>query len=216
VFDFNELKKLIVPAQFGSDEYNEVTDSMQTVFEQLPLSVQTVWGATQFVIIDGANDKVAKIPFTGEFWEDDNEAIRFTPYRINYCDFTYKLYRQALDYDIIDIFAETEYFGTTANDVIILLQEKVIDYYDRKDCSPSTISEDSKNKYKSLKGERSSAWQMFPEDWVTAAIEWYGIDVVRNFFWFCDNNCLDDFHTGNIGWRKDGSPCVLDWAGFNE
>jgi len=219
MFDFNILKNLIVPEEFGSDEYNEATPAIKAVMEQLPLDeVYVDWGATQFVIINHEADRVAKIPFSGEFIDcenDEREWQEFSPYNTNYSYLTYELYQQAKNWEIIDLFAETEFFGTTKNGVEIYLQEKVKSYYDGN--SRSHSSEASKKKYRELiNGKFSSAQSLFPEDWLTAVIEWYGIDLTKDFLLFCEENNLDDFHTGNIGWREDGTPCVLDWAGFNE
>lgn len=218
MFDFNILKNLIIPEEFGSDDYNEETPAIKAVMEQLPLDeVYVDWGATQFVIMNHETNRVAKIPFSGEFINCENnehEWQEFSPYYTNYSYLTYELYLQAKSWKIIDLFAETEFFGTTKNGVEIYLQEKVKSYYDGN--SRSHSSEASKKKYRELKNGKLSAWSLFPEDWLTAVIEWYGIDLTKDFLLFCEENNLDDFHTGNIGWREDGTPCVLDWAGFNE
>ena len=97
------------------------------------------------------------------------------------------------------------------------LQEEVIcfdsdaDWRDRKN-----YSKDSYVKAEEKQKDRDTwMWREFPIEWLATAIECYGIALVENFIYFCKDNCLDDWHDGNYGWRKDGSPVVLDWAGFD-
>lgn len=220
MYDYNNLKNIIIPAEFGVDSYGDITDSMEYVHDQLPQDIYTAFGATQFVIIDNEQDKVAKIGFTGEFWYDEDldpdlENPIFDPFYTNYADYAYDLFTEAEEEGIDILFAKVELFGKTANGKNIYLQEKVISY-DNCDGSNSKSSKRSKDSYeKMVKEDPRCGIRRFPEDWAIAVIEWYGEELIKNFLKFINKYGLDDWHDGNIGWRKDGSPCILDWAGFD-
>ena len=62
--------------------------------------------------------------------------------------------------------------------------------------------------------ERASLWKYFPLNWLAAAIDYYGFELVENFINFCDENNIRDWHSANYGWREDGSPVVIDWGGY--
>ena len=221
MFDYNKLKDLYIPEEFGVDDYNEPTDSIDIVFDQVPATVITKWGVTQFVIIDPDTDnkKVAKIPFNGYFvteeeYEGDPDAVYvFQKYRTNYCDLSYELYSEAEEKGLNDILAEFDYLGITSNGIPIYLQEKVTDM-DESDFH-YTITPESRKKYNEL-GSKNLSWYHFPTEWMIAAIDYYGVSFMADFIMFCEVHNLNDFHEGNVGWREDGSPCVLDWAGYNE
>ena len=222
MFDYNKLKDLIIPADFGTDDYDdEDTPGMEFVFDQLPSFVETAWGCTQFVIIDpdDRNNYVVKIPFSGMYNNDeDGYPTDFHPFTFckDYATRSYDLYCDAEDAEVDAIFAKLDFFGRTKNDIPLYVQEKVVTFdYDEAD-HPS--SEDSHKKY----AEKTSGinvdyyWRTLPMTWLCAAIDYYGEEFLEMFFEFCENHNLHDFHHANIGWRKDGSPCVLDWAGFQD
>lgn len=227
MYDYNRLKNLIIPGQFGPDDYGEETDSMEQIMDQLPEEVDVCWGATQFVIIDPEQDKVAKFAFNGEYYwneetyEDENEETfnipTFEPYHKDYADLGYDLFCKAEEEDIDILFAKVEFFGKTVSGNKIYLQEKVISYDDDWSGSSEKNSENSKNSYKKLVEENSfNGIKWFPKAWATAVIEWYGEELLKAFLKFINKYNLTDWHDGNIGWRKDGSPCILDWAGYDE
>lgn len=237
MFDYKELLNMYVPDEFGSNEYNEETSGIDEMFAQLPGDVITRWGATQFVIMTKDSDKVAKIPFNGEefeveepyYDEDGNERFEYNTgfdyFRTNYCDLSYELYWEAKERGVERILAEIEYFGKSTNGVSIYLQEAVVpfDYVEgsSKYFKSDKEYEDSKGEFYALceRNRRTGAninWLMFPSDWMIAALDYYGECFMLSFLIFCREHGLNDFHDGNVGWRKNGSPVILDWAGFNE
>ena len=213
---YADLKKLIIPADFGSDSMNEEQASFQSIYEQLDTTVHVNWGATQFVIVFDNADKVAKLPFCGEwvYDEEDEYEAHFESYRNDYCALTEIIYNDAVERGLGNIFADTEYYGETVDGTAIYLQEKV-DVYDFAD-ERDTASEDSKRRVRELLFNHECYWRAFERDWLAAAIDYYGEDFLHRLFKFFEEHRLDDWHDGNYGWRKDGSPVLIDWAGFNE
>ncbi len=234
MFDYKDLYKIYVPEQFGPDEGGGTSNSLDEVFAQLPDDeVKTDWGATQFVIMIPGADKVVKIPFNGEEYcnyEDDYEQeleeSGFNYFTMDYCKHAYELYCDAEERGLNRILAEMEYFGKTANGIDIYLQETV-EYYDCCEGSSKYFkSEDahinSKNELEQLR-QRSKGtgddylWYRFPTEWMVAALHHYGECFMLSFLLWCRDNNLCDFHSGNLGWsKKDGSPVILDWAGYYE
>lgn len=237
MYDFSWLLDLYIPEQFGSNEYNEETGGIDEMFAQLPGEVITRWGATQFVIMTKDSDKVAKIPFNGEefeveepyYDEDGNEQFEYNTgfdyFRTNYCNLSYELYCDAEERGIEQILAKIEYFGNSTNGVGIYLQEAVMpfDYVEGNSNYFKTEEERTRSRERLAEAnkkytnrEYSLGWYMFPTDWAAAALDYYGEEFMTEFLHFCRDNGLNDFHDGNVGWRKDGSPVICDWAGFNE
>lgn len=235
MFDFKSLLNIYVPDEFGCDEDSYPTKSIDEVFAQLPDNVETHWGVSQFCIIPADSDMVAKIPFSGEFYtveeetldEDGNEKILentgFNYFHTNYCDLSYDLYLDAEDQGLESILAKMEFLGQTKNGVNVYLQEKVLPldrdttigrYFKSKEERESSSKrlKEVRKKYDNT----SIDWYHFPTNWAAAALDFYGEAFMVKFIKFIEENELNDFHDGNIGWReKDNTPVILDWAGYN-
>jgi len=239
MFDYKDLYKIYVPEQFGPTDEGDISNGIDEVFAQLPGDeVKTDWGATQFVIMIPGADKVAKIPFNGEEfydyetvtdedgYEEEIEEYGFDYFRTDYCKRAYELYCDAEERGLNSILAEMEYFGKTANGVDIYLQETVELYDYCEGSSKYFKSEDahtnSKNELEQLRRRsqsigNGSLWYRFPTEWMVAALHHYGECFMLSFLLWCRDNNLCDFHDGNLGWsKKDGSPVILDWAGYYE
>ena len=55
-------------------------------------------------------------------------------------------------------------------------------------------------------------------NWIANAIEKYGLEAYRKFVDFIYNQRPEvsgDLHLGNVGYRLDGTPCILDYAGWS-
>ena len=221
-----DILKIVVPEEFGCSEEGDITSNMDEVMEQLPRSCKTLWGITQFCIIFPDTNEVIKIPFNGLeycYYDEDEERdityfSRFHDCR-DYCTRSFNLYELAEDFGIEQILAKIDYLGTSADGhTKIYLQEKVdtFNYSDGSKRYFKTEERRNKSKEKLLKLQKNSKlrWSFFPTDWIAAALDFYGEDFMKHFLTFCRDNDLSDFHEGNVGWRKDGTPVILDWAGF--
>ena len=84
------------------------------------------------------------------------------------------------------------------------MSERVISF-SRKE----STSKDSYDKAKSL-------YSCLPTSWLADAIEYYGFQKVKHLINFLEEHDLKDFHSGNVGMREDGAPCLLDYSDFRE
>ena len=212
-----DLLNLVIPEHFGSDDYSEDTESIEQVYDQLDETVYTEKGATQFVILSDSWDKVAKIPFNGEFyWNDDEDTYYWDPFYHNYVERTNCYFNEAVEEGVDAIFAEVELFGTTKDGTPIYLQDKVTVYNYAEDYDYHS-SEDTKKRVLKLRQDIDEGyyWRQFEADWLASAIETYGEEFMKRLFCLFKKNRMLDWHTGNYGWNKYGDPIILDWAGFD-
>ena len=206
--DFLELE---IPAEFGMDDEYGTSEAMEKVFDQIPSHCDYRYGASQYVILIDGMDKVVKIPFRGIFyWGEDNEPVfeAFTRCT-DYCEKTVDIYDDARCMGVADIFAKIELLGRTYNDDYpIYVQERIY----------TTYGDDDQERTPSNEAYNSAAevdpFESFPEDWLATAIDYYGKDFIKKFVKFCERNC-SDLHYENIGYREDGAPVVIDYAGFD-
>lgn len=226
---YEDYLKLDIPAEFGPQDWDDEIFDDDFIYSQLNSSVVTKWGVTQFVIIDKRLDEVIKIPFTGcfatqydyETGEYDYENAEFECYTHNYMEIAEDIYNRAENAGVAEFFAKMTFIGETKNGTPIFRQEYVTPYDDY--ASDSTPSEDSltlvrKNKDKGYDSYKK--WSIFENDWTAYAVDIYGFDYVSRFLDFVlkeqNHGKLLDLHLGNYGWRKDGTPAILDWAGYEE
>ena len=223
--NYEDYLKLDIPEKFGTDDADD--EVPEKIFDQLDSSVVTKWGVTQFVIIDNRLDEVIKIPFNGEFIrsfdyekQEWNEGI-FEPYINDYMEIAEDIYNRAKNEGFEEFFAKMTLIGKTENGTSVFRQEYVTPYDDYdSESAPSTdsiaIVKDSKNK----DHREWRKWSIFEEDWIAYAVDVYGFDYVTKFLDFVikeqSRGKLLDLHLGNYGWRKDGTPAILDWAGYEE
>ena len=213
--DYNKyanIFKLNIPREFGANEYGDMTDDIREVIRQLnldPCSYNYDFGASKFVIFFD-DDEVIKIPFNGYFYEaEDYKTDRFCLFEIieDYCAEEERLYNLAVEAGVEMFFAKTQYIGSTVSNTPFYASERVICNYTPH---PSQKSIDTlKNKYYSFQYEINSTWS-------AAAIEYYGEELFDKFVNFIEQNRISDLHNGNIGYRKDGAPVLLDYSGYED
>lgn len=188
---------------FGRIDHDDVNFD----FEQLDNEDETNWGVSKFVIFPADEpDKVIKIPFEGNWeWNEEIEENDWLPFEVivDYCAEEEEVYSEAVDAGIECFFAETRFGGCTKDGTRFYVSERVIPY------SPTAASEDSTLKARKIEAPLDS-------DWLANAIDFYGIDKVAKLVKFLDDRGLFDFHRGNLGMRKDGSPVLLDYSDFRE
>lgn len=207
---------LDIPANFGTNEFSEITYEMSYVMDQLDNTIETKWGISQFVIINNEWDNVIKIPFIGGYYEPDDEDSEdiFEEWSRDYCQYSIDIYNSALKEGVVDIFAKTEVLGETINGSKIYTQEK-IDIDCANNISKIEYSNNSFNKVKNNQNDGKAGWRKFRASWLAAAIDCYGEKFVNNFIEFCIKNNINDTHDHNYGYRSDGSPVIFDYASFD-
>jgi hypothetical protein len=93
----------------------------------------------------------------------------------------------------------------------IIKQERVLDFYEY-----CPISEDETIEFVN---SDIKYYGFADSQWVAVAIERYGKAMVDKLIDFLENNfpiVVKDLHNGNIGFRKNGEPIILDFSGWNE
>lgn len=207
-----DIMNIDFPVEFGADEDNMETGAIERVYDQLDETTETAYGASKFVIF--LNEKeVVKVPFNGAWqfsWNDDiddyEDDMVFDYYRCtDYCAVEAAIYKKAVKAGVEMFFASTKSVGTTFTHKAIYVSERVNDWYSDKKISPSN---DSIEKAKKI-------CCYLPIDWIALAYEKYDDELVNRLLDFIDDENINDLHTGNLGIRADGSPCILDYSGFN-
>lgn len=219
---FNEIVKK-VPEKFGWDEYNTDKENTKIVSEALKdakVVGGAYCGATKAVAIVSGCSSVLKVPYSGK-WEYDEsvDCDYFTRFRgadnsedhgWDYCLTEYEIYEAAKENGLDIFFPKTEIMGKCKSGTIIK-QEKVLNFYEY-----CPVSEDETIEFVNS----DIKYYCFADSlWVAAAIERYGKAMVDKLIDFLENNfpiVIEDLHNGNIGFRKNGEPIILDFSGWNE
>ena len=126
---------------------------------------------------------------------------------LNHCK---EVYEAAKENGLDIFFPKTEIMGECESGTIIK-QERVLDFYEYCPVSEDKTIElvDSDVKYCDL----------IDSQWIAAAIEKYGRTMVDKLIDFLEDNfpiVVEDLHNGNIGFRENGDPIILDFSGWNE
>ena len=189
------------------------------------------FGMSKFVITaPSLGDIVIKVPFSGtyDYYGDDcadnfskNDIVinegdywyTYTPfYKQDYCQIEYKKYKALWRKNLDCFVAKTQYYKTLPNGISVFLQEKVIpkydDWHNRK---PSLRSKDIAKRwiYNDVLALDST--------WLASCIDFYGEPKTRRFMDYCNNEDTDilaDPHSGNLGYREDNTPVILDYSNF--
>lgn len=214
----NDVLNMTFPSNFGSGEDDIEPDCISEVKYTLSTDygVRTAYGASKFIIF--LNDKeVIKIPFSGSYsydWDEENDEPDYdtlvfdTFCTEDYCAVEASIYSDAVVAGVERFFASTKFAGSTFIDKTpIYISERVIPF-DTLNNEERSYSRDSYTKAGKMCGRT-------PIEWTAMAIEFYGEEAVRKLFDFIEEEGIDDLHWGNVGLRKDGSPCLLDYSGFN-
>lgn len=220
---------LKIPENFGGNMENDDYDWLyawceETVNKHLTIPHFYVHGVSKLVFVLKEQDWVIKIPFNGyysnvlddetcEYGKEEEEYWTFFQYAAengwDYCNVELEKYESVQSRGLECFFADTRYLCSDKNNYPIYIQEKVIPCSDDKEKrTPSK---------KSLELVKDKHY--FNDEWVAIAIDFYGEHKVKQFLDYIENIdpiISDDLHTGNYGYRPDGSPCLLDFSGWSE
>lgn len=211
-----DILNISFPAEFGSNEDTEETYAIEDVYNQLDNTVKTAYGASKFVIFISDNE-VVKVPFNGCYWydEDAEGGWRFDEFNNNdYCATEAAVYADAVALGVEKFFASTKYYGSTIEGTPIYVAERVYTLYENDELRNRTdVTKDSIDTAKEISIEYH---KYFPQIWLEKAVEYYGEKAVIDLMAFIELEHINDFNTGNVGFRKDGSPVILDYSGYEE
>lgn len=203
-----------IPEKFASDLDAEVGSFF---FETLGFNWRS--GASKLVIIPADKDFVIKIPCKYEYDGDEDTykgACKFGPdgevldFGWNYCGLEEAIYQAAVKAGIEKLFAETIYIGVY-DGYPIYIQEKCKIFNDIR----NTEDYPEKSKKKSLKLCRDNNWYCFNEYWLSDVLDYYNTDnEFMKLNKFIESYNISDLHFGNVGYRYDGSPVLIDYSDF--
>jgi hypothetical protein len=223
-----------LPEEFGivssiSSEYSEYSEGEPIDFDILLSNVHKVdkstyieYGASKMVINCPSLNVVIKIPFNGFYTEDEFGDLTWTDFRwapskedlSDYCLAEYEKYDKLRTYGL-DCFVAKTIFYKEKDGVKIFLQEKI-----------TPKSEIWETSYETSKRSRDLAKRWLIEGkismdltWIASCIDNYGELKVKRFLDYCENidlDILEDMHNGNFGYRKNETPCLLDFSSFKD
>lgn len=209
MLSLKEILDLDLPDNFGTNEGDYEGATPKGLHDN-----EVAYGMSKYVIFFD-NDSVIKIPFNGEWtYNCDSDDYCFDEfYCKDYCAIEEEIYNRAYNEGLEMFFAATEFIGTGKCGKPFYRSERVLclDSAEGHDFAinhnPSQGSKDKANKYVYK--------TPLPFGWLARAYEYYEEALVERFIEFIDENNIDDIHDGNVGFRKDGAPVLLDYSGFS-
>ena len=224
-------EQLYVPEKFGCDQNCEFDSyDLHDQLTRLKMgSFHIEKGITKAVIIFDSLPYVIKIPFNG-MWNCEYDYDEETGEYIE-CDAYFIYFSHARALDISDycwneldkvIMAHDCGYGCFLPDTAVVYENNGQRFYIQEKVRPAyehsftpTTSKDSRDRAASLTDE----YRICNEDWRAAAIESYGEAILVSFIDWNDAGALgylDDMHSGNYGYRFDGTPVLFDVSGFRD
>jgi len=208
-----DVLNLSIPENFGADDDSNVTPAMEEVYEQLDSSVRTAYGASKFVIF--LNEKeVVKIPFNGSYYyensnddDDESEPIFDSFCTEDYCAVEAEVYTHAVVAGVEKFFTKTEYVGVSASGTPIYVAERCERTYSYR-TDGSSCSKDSLTKAKNMNSS-------LPSGFLGLCIDYAGEEAAIALNKFIEEEGIGDLHDGNLGFRANGFPVIIDYSDFN-
>lgn len=228
----DELLKAIfpLPEKFGmicgDGDFDEDEPINLWSFQEAVWNVDSAadicFGMSKIVIISpNLGNVVIKIPFNGYYMEEglDRDLVWYPFYfatgsdPTDYCLAEFEKCNKLKTYGLNCFVANTMFYKKIGG-VRIFLQEQVTPENDSYcTCKPSGKSKDLADKWYS---ERK--FNIEPE-WIANCLDRYGKSKVKRFLYYCANvdpDILADAHDGNYGYRRDDTPCVLDYSNYSD
>lgn len=223
-------RSINIPCEFGPDE--DCYFCKDSIFEQIHNfeekygSIEMRNGISKLVIIFKDLPFVIKLPFNGIWlWEenyneetDKYEEERYfqeftqadSSYGNDYCEAELNIINKVNHFGFGALMAEEIFIGEF-NYCNFYIQEKV-----KRVGEGGT--KPSKNSLSCAKN-MSIEYKVCSDEWRAVVIDTLGEKFWKDFIdWSLRSYCnvTDDMHSGNYGYRYDGSPVMFDVSGFNE
>lgn len=150
-------------------------------------------------------------PDPKEYWCNYSNAD--SPTGWNYCDAEWQKYKNLRKIGL-DCFVAKTYPFVEINGFKCFIQEKAVAENEANGNETSRVTFASRQKAESLNSEFHCDLN---ESWLGLCIEIFGAKKVRRFMKYAENvdhEILSDMHSGNYGYRPNGTPCILDFAAF--
>ena len=146
-----------------------------------------------------------------DYWCDYSNAD--SPTGWNYCDAEWQKYKNLRKIGL-DCFVAKTYPFVEINGFKCFIQEVATAENDADGNETSRVTAASRKKAESLNSEFHYD---LDENWLGLCVETLGASKVRRFMKYVeekDPEILNDMHSGNYGYRPNGTPCILDFASF--
>lgn len=235
IFNYTLMNKILeticpLPENLGliylmedeSEEESEFFLSLKKKIRKLDSTAIIQYGASKIAISSkNLGDFVIKISFNGWFEEDEEtKELYWNDFNgaagsdsSDYCLTEYEKYCTLKEEGLGCFVAKTFYYKEIDDTHRIFLQEKVIPKNDMwYTLKPSLKSS------KIAKELKKKEYFCIDTDWIANCIDIYGEQKVNKFLYYCNNidiDILNDAHDGNFGYRKNGTPVILDYSNFN-
>ena len=183
------------------------------------------FGMSKFVIISSKLNNVIKVPFFGiydycynrsikdiDFEDDNGDQYIYSSFITNYCQEEYEKYCDLWEQNLDCFVAKTHQYKK--DNIEVYLQEKIRpnnNYINSR--IPSAASRQTVSKW--VQEDKAC----IDNDWLATCIDIYGESKTERFLDYCNNedpDIIDDLHDGNIGYRFNGTPAILDYTGFRD
>lgn len=169
-------------------------------------------GATKLVLFPKKCNFVIKIPLNGYVYSKKFYEFEGAPGADNcwdYCAVEKSLYETAVEALAEKFFLKLEYAGNV-NDYPIYKQVKATSFADSR----------SRHEYSEIK--RSSTREIceeihvscFHTCWLSDFLEFYTKEDLALLNEFIEDCGISDLHSGNLGYKENGIPVIIDYAGF--
>lgn len=220
-----------LPKHFGMIIYDDEPDRpvylnlLNESIHEIDKDAQIYYGMSKFVIISpNLKNIVIKIPFNGYFTcipgdeEYDEEVYNWTSFccaegsdNKDYCLSEYEKFLN-LKKEHLNCFVAKTLLYKVCNGIRIFIQEKVVPEEDTIESHyPSLESQKLAKQLKNTKGLNMDT------EWIANCLEVYGTFKVNKFLDYCSNidlSILDDMHSGNYGYRTNGTPVLIDYSNY--
>ena len=226
------FQSLTVPQFFGGDvdmgDYPVVEDWCEMNKGEFDCYFH---GVSKAALVSEKSNWVVKIPFNSHClynYNPEEEGYDYDKpdwyeycdageFGWNYCALELDIYEEVEAAGLGIFLAETRFFCHTANNYPIYIQEKVIAENSWRNSEKINPSKKSLSIAKTIK---QKSYTRLSDKWLATAIDFYGEEKVKEFLHYINEvnpRMEEDLHGGNYGYRcSDGSPCLLDFSGWDE
>lgn len=231
-------KALPAVEKFGTeeDDANEIMDTVYDAIGKEYPEMKMYSGISKLCIIVPELPFAVKIPYTGiwEYYQDLDDCCsncekctlevccykregqyEFSEFYCDYCDKEIRDYEEAVEIcpEAAEILIPTEYYATQ-NGHKFYLQEKVNVYHHDDEITKHPVY---RRRARLIEDYYRKKHYYINNQWSVKAIQFFGaqkfFDFVGKLYYV--ENIFGDLHSGNLGYRLNGAPCILDFAGFN-
>ena len=162
------------------------------------LEIELKWGVTKAVICLPDNEWVLKIPFSD--------------YEFDYCSLEEKNYISAKREGFEDFMAETHYLMDFNGSPCYIMKKAEVGFdLLKKDMYSCLIEEGNSEEYARYNSELNCSGDEYVENLLSFHYDHKRLD---NFLDFCEENDINDIHTGNVGYIN-GRLVVIDYSGYH-